>query len=117
SQARGDLDFAKEPVDTDAPGELRPEHLERDLPAVPFVVGDEDDGHASAPDLTVDAVPAREGRAETLEQVLHGTCREGTSSKVPSGRGAASGAGGRRAALRGCTASDRRRSRPSPAAP
>ena len=64
-QAGGDRDFAQKAFAGQRSREFGLEHLDRDLPVVLQVLGEIDRGHASRPELALDAVAAGEGGGET----------------------------------------------------
>ena len=49
------LDLAQEPLGAERGGELRAQHLDRDVAVVLEVVREVDGGHAAAPELALDA--------------------------------------------------------------
>ena len=55
-QPGGDLDLAEEPLGPERGGELGAEHLHGHLAVVLQVLGEEDRGHAPAPELALDGV-------------------------------------------------------------
>ena len=71
----GDSDLAQEAVGAERGGELRPEHLDRDLPVVLEVPGEKHRRHAALADLSLDLVPVPQGglaagRAERSRESL-----------------------------------------------
>ena len=60
----GELDLAKEALGSQARRQLGMEHLERHRPLVPEVLGEEDGGHAAAPELALDRVAIRQRLAQ-----------------------------------------------------
>ncbi len=71
-QAGGDLDFTEEPFTAQRGGQLRPQHLERHLAAVPQVLGEVHRGHAARADFPLDAVLVRQGGRQAGERLAHG---------------------------------------------
>ena len=71
AQAGGDPDFPKEALGADRHGEVGAQQLDRDHPLVPEVAGQEHGGHAAPSELAHEGIAARQGRAETLEDVGH----------------------------------------------
>jgi hypothetical protein len=67
-----DVDLAEEPLRTQAHGQLRAEHFERDRPIVFDVTSLQHDRHPAAAQLALDLVPIGKGGAQTLEQLDHG---------------------------------------------
>ena len=65
------LDLAEEPLGADDRGELRPQHLDRDLAIVLEVLGQIDGGHAALAELPLDAVAVGEGGGEAGPGVGH----------------------------------------------
>ncbi len=67
-QPGGELDLAEEALGAERGGQLGVEHLERDRAVVLQVLGEEDRGHAAAPELPLEGVvtvqPCLELRAE-----------------------------------------------------
>ncbi len=70
-ETRDDLDLAEEALGAERGGQLRPQDLQRDLPAEALVVGQVDEGHAAAPELALDGVAAGEGIGQTVLDVAH----------------------------------------------
>ena len=52
-------------------GELGVQHLERDRPVVPQVLGQEDGGHPAPPELALEPVAIRQAACKLLAQVSH----------------------------------------------
>ena len=52
-------------------GQLGMQHLERDRAVVPEVLGQEDRGHAAAPELALEPVALRQAAGKLLVQVSH----------------------------------------------
>ena len=71
-QIRRGLDLGQEPLGAEDGAQLRPQHLERDLPVVPQVVGEVDGGHAALPQLPLEAVAVGEGAGEAIRDLSHG---------------------------------------------
>ena len=59
-QPGGELDLALEPLGAERGGELGVEHLERDRPVVPQVLGQVDRGHAAPAELALEPVAIRQ---------------------------------------------------------
>ena len=76
-QAGGGLDLALEAVGAERLGQLGMEHLERDRPLVPEVVGQKDRGHAPAPEFALEAVAISEGSGELSREIGHSRFRQG----------------------------------------
>ena len=70
-QCRGGRDFLNEPLGAEHGGELRLQHLERDLALVPEVLGQVDRGHSPLTQLALDSVAVGEGAGEALELLRH----------------------------------------------
>ena len=70
-QSGDHLDLSRESIGRSARRDLRQEHLDRDLALVLLVVGEQDDRHAAAPELSPDQIAV----AQRLEFVLLGHCR------------------------------------------
>ena len=64
-ETRGQLDLEKEALGADLGGDFRAENLERHLPVVAKIVGEEDDRHSAFPELATDRIAAGERRSET----------------------------------------------------
>ena len=62
-----DPDFLQEASRADSEREVRLEHLERDLAAVFQILREEHDGHATASQLALDAVPTAQRRAQSVQ--------------------------------------------------
>ncbi len=73
-ESGGHLDLAQESLGADLGGDLRAEHLHRDLAIVAHVVRKEDDGHPAFAELTVERVAAGQGGGEAGLEGIH---REG----------------------------------------
>ena len=67
----GCLDLGQEAVRTDHCGQLRLEHLERDLAFMAQVVREEDGRHPAFADLAVDLVATFERRVQPVDHVRH----------------------------------------------
>jgi hypothetical protein len=70
----GGGDLAEEAFAAEGGGELRVQDLEGDGALVLGVLGEVDGGHAPAPQLALEGVPARQGRAQPLRGVCHQAC-------------------------------------------
>ena len=68
-QISGGLDLGEETLSTYDSGQLRLQHLERDLSLVLQVVGEVHRGHPALTDLTLDAVAALEGSVQAGDGV------------------------------------------------
>ena len=68
----GESDLALEALGPERGGELGVEHLERDRPLVPEVVGEVDGGHAAAAELALEGVAVGERVAHTLRHSHEG---------------------------------------------
>ena len=68
-QVGGGLDLLEEPVGAHQGGEVRVQHLDRDLAIVLEVVGQIDRGHPAGTQLALDAVAAGEGAAASRADV------------------------------------------------
>ena len=86
-QVRGDPDFAQEALAAERRGEFGMQHLERDLPIVLEVVGEEDGGHAAPAELALDGVgagePILEDRAEVGQAGPFGKGGRAVLPKLP----------------------------------
>ena len=63
-EARGGLDLGEEPLGADYGGQLRPQHLHRDLTVVLQVLGEVDRGHTALAQLALEAVAVRKHRGQ-----------------------------------------------------
>ncbi len=70
-QVRRRLDLGQEPLGSDDRGQLRLQHLERDLPLVLDVIGEVDRGHPALAELALDAVAPLEGRVQLSDGIRH----------------------------------------------
>lgn len=70
-QVRGGLDLAEEALGADHRREFGLQHLDGDLALVLEVLGEVDGGHASLPELTLDAVSVGEGGGEAIKRSAH----------------------------------------------
>ena len=68
-QPGGELDLALEALGAERVSEIGVQHLERDRPVVPQVLGEEDGGHAAAPELALEGVRCGERRLQLRAQV------------------------------------------------
>ena len=66
-QVRRGLDLGEEPLGADDGGELRAQHLDRDLAIVLQVLGEIDGRHAAGAELALDAVAVGEARGEAFD--------------------------------------------------
>src|SRR4029077_4865782 len=71
-EPRGGLDFAREALDPEVRGELRIEHLDRDLASELQVIATKDRGHPAPPDLTRDRITAPDASLQASEQTAEG---------------------------------------------
>jgi hypothetical protein len=67
----GELDFAQEALRADGVRDIRPHHLDRDVPAMAEVERAVHDGHGTGAQLAVDAVPIGEARCELWNDIGH----------------------------------------------
>ena len=65
------LDLAEEPLGADDRGELRAQHLDRDLAVVLEVVREIDGGHAAGAELALDAIAIGQGVGEAGLGLAH----------------------------------------------
>ncbi len=70
-QPGGELDLALEALGAQRAREIGVQHLERDRPVVPQVLGEEDGGHAAPPELALEPVAIRQAACKLLAQVSH----------------------------------------------
>ena len=82
----GELDLALEPLGAEGGGELGEEDLEGDRAVVPEVLGQVDDGHAAAAELTLERVAVRECIAQAIRHA-HEAPRGGGTSWLVLGSG------------------------------
>jgi hypothetical protein len=68
-----DLDLAEKALSAERGGEVFAQDLNRDLAVVLQVMGQVDGGHATAAELTLDAVAIGQRTAQSLEEIRHGT--------------------------------------------
>src|SRR5207245_2797628 len=71
-EPRRDLDLAQEALGAERRGDLGPQHLDRDRPAVLEILREIDRGHPTVADLPLQCVAVGESRAERLELSAHG---------------------------------------------
>ena len=64
-------DLAEEPLGADRGGDLRVEHLDRDLPLVAAVAREVDERHAPAAELPLDDVAVAEDLLDLIEEIAH----------------------------------------------
>ncbi len=69
-EPRGDRDLSQEPLRADRGRDVGPQHLDRDLAAVPEVLGDVHGGHAAPAQLTLDRVAVAEVGRECFPHAL-----------------------------------------------
>ena len=75
-QLSGDLDLTQEAIRAESCGEFGPQDLDGDLSLVPDVLSEVDSGHAALTEFALDAVPALEGRVQSIDWMGHvNTCR------------------------------------------
>ena len=67
------LDLSLEPLRSQRVGQFGKEHLERDRPVVPQVLGEEDGGHAAPPELAPEGVGWGQGLLQLRAEVRHRT--------------------------------------------
>ena len=63
-----DLDLALEPLDPDLRGDLRPENLERDLPAMLAIFGQKHNGRDAGTEFPLDDVAVRNGLSQPVDE-------------------------------------------------
>jgi hypothetical protein len=73
-EVRSDLDLSQEAIAPEALGDVRPQHLERDPPAVPQVARQVDNSPTAVTDLPLDDVAALEGSTEAVGEVGQSRC-------------------------------------------
>ena len=83
----GELDLGQEPLGADHGGELRAQHLERDLAVVLQVLRQVDRRHAAGADLAFDPVAVGEGYLEPALELGHVGLLRGDGVKMR-GKGA-----------------------------
>ncbi len=66
-----DPDLAQEPLGADRGGDLRIEHLDRDLALVAAVARQVDERHTPAADLPLDDVAVAEDLLDLVEEIAH----------------------------------------------
>ncbi len=77
------FDFAEKTLRANHGAELRQKHLDRDLALVLQVFGEVDGGHATLPELALDAVAALQRRGESIS--LRGSAHGDSARECPSG--------------------------------
>ena len=96
-QVRGDPDLAQEAITAEGGGEFRMQDLEGDGPIVLDVVREEDGGHATPAELTLDRVGTGQPIVEDRAEIGHGgklvTARDNDDHREVSGRGESQGDG------------------------
>jgi len=70
-EASHEADFTYEPVRADFGGDIPPQDLHRDLPAVPNVVREVHRRHATLAEFSLDVVTARKSTAEGIQLIDH----------------------------------------------
>jgi hypothetical protein len=75
-QPGGDLDLPQEPLRSQRGGELRPQHLDRDLSVMLEILGEINGGHAAPAELALDQVPV----AQSVSQFGSGPVDHGETS-------------------------------------
>ena len=70
-QAGGDRDLLEESVRAEHGGQVGAKHFDRDVPVVPLVRCQEDDGHAAHAELSLDTVAASQSHLQLMQQVRH----------------------------------------------
>jgi hypothetical protein len=65
-QLRGDLDLAQESRCADHPGHLRPQDLDSHLTMVLEILGEINNGHATATELALDDIAVGQRRSQSL---------------------------------------------------
>ena len=86
-QAGGEADLALKALGAERGGELGVEHLEGDRPVVLEVVGQEDRGHAPAPELALERIAVLQPFAKCRYGVGHLTRWIGGRDKIGPGTG------------------------------
>ena len=77
-QPGGELDLALEALGAERAREIGVQHLERDRPVVPQILGEEDGGHAAPPELALEGVRRGKRRLQLHPEVCHrARCVEG----------------------------------------
>src|SRR2546426_3199280 len=66
-----EADLSEEPLGAEDGRKLRAEHLERDGAIVLEIAGEIDRGHATAAELALDRVTAREGGLKAADEIAH----------------------------------------------
>src|SRR5687767_15911784 len=61
-------DLVQKPLGAQGPGDLGPEHLDRDRSIVLEVIGEVHHGHAALPQLALDPVAVAQGAGELLDR-------------------------------------------------
>ena len=70
-QPGGEADLALEALGPEGGGQLGVQHLERDRPVVPEVLGQIDGGHAPAAELALERVAIPQPRAKIRQRIRH----------------------------------------------
>src|SRR5437667_6400951 len=114
-QCRGDADLAEEALGAERGGDLGPEGLDRDLPTVLQVAGEQDPRHPATTDFPFDRVALAQRTLQERDEVTHGLLRHNTAECLgwlpvpkwftpvrwvrprPAGRSLSSASGGHRA--------------------
>jgi hypothetical protein len=86
TQRRRRLDLLHESFGTQHGGQLGLEDLDRNLAVVLEILGEIDRGHAARTELTLDAVPVREGSHEPRRDPAHHRLEREDGNAEPIGR-------------------------------
>src|SRR5437870_12270742 len=78
-QCRGDADLAEEALGAERGGDLGPEGLDRDLPTVLQVAGEQDPRHPATTDFPFDRVALAQRTLQERDEVTHGLLRHNTA--------------------------------------
>jgi hypothetical protein len=70
-EVRCDLDLAEETIDANRSGQLRPEHLDRDLAIMLEIVSEIDGCHPTSTELTLNRVAVSQRSFQTIKGVSH----------------------------------------------
>jgi len=82
-QPRGNADLAEEAVAAQGLRQLGPQHLERHVAPVLEILGQEHQAHAALAQLSLDAIPIRQGLPEVGEKVHDGAQSGSGEPAVP----------------------------------
>jgi hypothetical protein len=84
-ERRGDLDFSVEAIGADGRRQLRPQHLDGDLPVVPQIVAQKHLGEPATADLALDRIAAVKRGLEAVTELVHAASAVGEPSYVTKG--------------------------------